>query len=1531
MTSPEDDGAVDWQEGDQIVVASSSYDYKEEDVRVITAILDNGDGTTSLTLDSPLTYRHYGAIETYGQTENAAPGTTPASRLYEIDMRAEVALLSRNIKVEGLLSQDTDEAFGDRGNLETDTRVRADGLSDAEAAVLPPSQVKNGVGGHIMIMPGSGQIVVDGVQLDRLGQASQKGRYPIHWHLGGDRTGDVLRNSSVTNSNNRGVTIHGTDNLLIEGVVLHDIHGHGFFFEDAVETGNQLIGNIAFGIHLVGGSPDFGDKPGVTDPFVVDTHDSVRQADSRFKSSAAFWITNPTNTFVGNISAGASGTGFWYAIPRTALGLAAESGNYDGYNPIYAEFGQFDYNTSHSTPVGLNFDRGSDIEDARPSGFPLPGNDSDNYSPRVGGVASGAPVTNVLHGFTSYKATDSGFYHRGQGDTIHLSEARFADSYNTVWAVSETSYDNNLFVGHSLGNADESAPVGGPRLYDGAGLYTGSHFAGFGGENAHAFEVEGSSFGPTMYHAFRETSFRDDGTYNNLSHAVSDFPNRDEPKLEHDLGQPVRWIKGALDLDGTLTSAAGGGAGFSIVPSVDYLADADDTQPLNWDAFLTDDIYARIRVENLDDGVALFPTGETGEPLVRFTEADGDFIDVMGGQQINEQFYWTQIVAKADTNEDGNGFVEDTFTVEFMRNGLPTGGFIVNMDNQDGGRPDLVPAIKERVDRARIVTKLVGAGNYTPEFVRWSQPPGDVTEVFTETDLRSASDEVVYFRDNAGNLFLNTAIKDQYKIRLVPGAPLQTAYVTRTVEYGTTIQAEEFDNGLDGIAYHDSDSTNTLGSHRGDVGVDSTDTFVGEIVDGEWLEYTAEIVGGAYDIGLDVSSDVAGGQIRILGAASNSAGYLKELATRNVPDTGGASSTLWFRGIDLASVAGPESVIRLEFIGGGFQVDSMHFAAPAQSQYSKLAADRVITSDLTTTRIKLVEFDEGGQGVAYFDTTPGNTIGTFRSDEDVDNNGDIITNDVFAGEWLEYTTDIEAGVYDITLGKNWGGPNTGVKLFIGETNSATEFTELGVMIGSGDALTLRDIDLSPWAGSDRVIRIEIVDKSMGLNYLDFTNTVPAPQSPYVVRAITPGATTRIKLIEFDEGGQDVAYYDTTPGNTVGTFRPDEDVDNNGDIITNEVFAGEWLEYTTDVEAGVYDITLGKNWGGPNTGVKLFIGETNSATEFTELGVMIGSGDALTLKGIDLSPWAGTNRVIRIEIVGNFMGLKYLDFATAITDSTAPTADIVDVTPDPRNTHVGEVTINFDEDVTGFDIGDLTLTRDGVAVDLSGATLSQVSASEYTVDLAAVTSADGTYELRLHSSGSGIQDLAGNGLAADATDQFMIDMTGPQVESVVINDGSAQRSMVSRLTVTFSEVVTGVDASSFVLTNTTTDTVIVPMVATEIINGKTVATLTFSGAGIIGGSLADGNYTLKTLASSVSDAVGNALDGNGDGTHGDDATDSFFRLFGDSNGDRRVNIVDLFAFIGDFGKNEREFFDFDGDGNVNIIDFFRFRSRFGRSI
>ncbi|MGB7326889.1 MAG: Ig-like domain-containing protein, partial [Rubripirellula sp.] len=329
------------------------------------------------------------------------------------------------------------------------------------------------------------------------------------------------------------------------------------------------------------------------------------------------------------------------------------------------------------------------------------------------------------------------------------------------------------------------------------------------------------------------------------------------------------------------------------------------------------------------------------------------------------------------------------------------------------------------------------------------------------------------------------------------------------------------------------------------------------------------------------------------------------------------------------------------------------------------------------------------------------------------------------------------------------------------------------------------------------------------------------------------ATSEIKLVHFDNGGQGVAYFDTTATNLRADNRPgdraNEDVDHNGDIVTNEVDNGEWLEYTVDIQGGLYDVTLEKRWGGGSSaGVKLLIADANNATTFTQLGVFQftgGGGENITLSNIDLSPWAGTGRVIRAEVIGSNMGIDKLTF---------------------------------------------------------------------------------------------VSKSAG-------------DQTAPQVESVVVNDGGAQRSMVKSLTVTFNEEVTGVDANAFVLTNTDTNSQIVPNVSTQVIGGKTIATLTFTGPGIIGGSLADGNYTLRTLAASITDAAGNTLDGNGDGSGGDDATDEFFRLFGDGNGDRTVNIIDFFGFRDALRGNNADAFDFDADGRVNIIDFFRFRSRFGRSV
>ena len=169
----------------------------------------------------------------------------------------------------------------------------------------------------------------------------------------------------------------------------------------------------------------------------------------------------------------------------------------------------------------------------------------------------------------------------------------------------------------------------------------------------------------------------------------------------------------------------------------------------------------------------------------------------------------------------------------------------------------------------------------------------------------------------------------------------------------------------------------------------------------------------------------------------------------------------------------------------------------------------------------------------------------------------------------------------------------------------------------------------------------------------------------------------------------------------------------------------------------------------------------------------------------------------------------------------------------------------------------------------------------------------------------------------------------RVSSVQIDDGSAQRSRVASITVTFNTLV-NVSASSFSIAGFAGTINVDTSLSTAT---QTIARLTFSGGGVVGGSLADGNYTLTILGSQVTDLSGQLLDGDGDGQPGGNSTTNFFRFFGDVNGDRTVNGLDLGFFRDAFGTqigdgNYLSYLDYDGDGVINGLDLGQFRTRFG---
>ncbi|MFL5330036.1 MAG: choice-of-anchor Q domain-containing protein [Gemmataceae bacterium] len=180
---------------------------------------------------------------------------------------------------------------------------------------------------------------------------------------------------------------------------------------------------------------------------------------------------------------------------------------------------------------------------------------------------------------------------------------------------------------------------------------------------------------------------------------------------------------------------------------------------------------------------------------------------------------------------------------------------------------------------------------------------------------------------------------------------------------------------------------------------------------------------------------------------------------------------------------------------------------------------------------------------------------------------------------------------------------------------------------------------------------------------------------------------------------------------------------------------------------------------------------------------------------------------------------------------------------------------------------------------------------------------------------------------------------PKVTSITFGDGTAQRSMVKQIVVTFNTAVNfmGGAAAAFTLhrsgTGGTTGDVI--LTGNPASGPTSSVTLTFSGSLTENGSLVDGIYNLIVGAAQVSGA-GGALDGNNDTIPGGDYTvtgttaNKFFRFYGDQNGDAAVDQNDYLIFRNALSGGPSTVFDFNNDGDVDQNDYLRFRQNISGS-
>ncbi|KAK3583750.1 hypothetical protein CHS0354_022782 [Potamilus streckersoni] len=233
-----------------------------------------------------------------------------------VDMRAEVALLSRNIIIEGKMENSC--YINDANNPGRCSNFNYDTF-----------------GGHIKFLFGFKNGRVEGAELYHMGQQTDIGSYPLHFHMCKDTRNytnkPYLKENSIHHTFARCVTIHGTHGVLVKDNVCYRSLGHSYFLEDGGEKYNTFDGNLALGTlkaKLI---------PSDSDP-------------------TAYWMTNPLNSLINNAGAGGEGKGIWYIYPESPLGLSATENFMAAGEARRTAISLFENNVVHGYESGLFID-----------------------------------------------------------------------------------------------------------------------------------------------------------------------------------------------------------------------------------------------------------------------------------------------------------------------------------------------------------------------------------------------------------------------------------------------------------------------------------------------------------------------------------------------------------------------------------------------------------------------------------------------------------------------------------------------------------------------------------------------------------------------------------------------------------------------------------------------------------------------------------------------------------------------------------------------------------------------------------------------------------------------------------------------------------------------------------------------------------------------------------------------------------------------------------------------------------------------
>ena len=175
-----------------------------------------------------------------------------------------------------------------------------------------------------------------------------------------------------------------------------------------------------------------------------------------------------------------------------------------------------------------------------------------------------------------------------------------------------------------------------------------------------------------------------------------------------------------------------------------------------------------------------------------------------------------------------------------------------------------------------------------------------------------------------------------------------------------------------------------------------------------------------------------------------------------------------------------------------------------------------------------------------------------------------------------------------------------------------------------------------------------------------------------------------------------------------------------------------------------------------------------------------------------------------------------------------------------------------------------------------------------------------------------------------TSKVVSTQAAPTMVASILENGQTQRSSIKTISVEFSEDVT-ITSDALSITGQSHGPV-------DLIGAVfDYDSLTYTATWTLPQSLPDDQYTATLDASKITNSAAKNLDGNGDGIGGDNATFTFYRLFGDTTGNAEVNGEDLDVFVDKWLSNpDATGLDADGDDFVNFIDFAAFAKNWAAS-